>query len=198
MAPQHDVSGPKRRKRKEVSEDNQPPPRNKKKKSREEFQDDSEAVEQDEEEDAIDILSYVTVILPVSAQPAVVRTRKTKSQAAETTMAEHGPFKTKSTMTFNQYLDALADTLQCRKSHLPVPQLRWKLTKPQNDVEKPMTTDVGYEAMITAMKERRGGHMVRLVLPKPGKQAGALVSAYIAYISRLSTDFRVTTAMGNS
>ena len=82
-----------------------------------------------------------------------------------------------------EFMLRLAENVPCRPVALPEPKLRWRFEKPAKDMEKPLTSDAGYNAMIAALKERKKDRVVIIAMPPPQEVKENIVRPHSSSVS---------------
>jgi hypothetical protein len=77
------------------------------------------------------------------------------------------------------FLDQLALSVPCRRVALPQSLLRWKFEKPIRGDEKPLASDAGFRAMITALSEKKKDCVVIISMPPPVEAEENVVSIHL-------------------
>ncbi|KAJ7497586.1 hypothetical protein FB451DRAFT_238066 [Mycena latifolia] len=120
----------------------------------------------DDIDDGADIEITVYIHIPMNA-PTTSRRKSKKSEAPET--LQKGPFKLSSTTTYASFLSKIASTLPCRTENIYQQKMFWKPQKPMNAQPLLLGNTEGYEAMVTAMAERKKERVVIVSMPPPAE-----------------------------
>lgn len=80
-----------------------------------------------------------------------------------------GPFFHTSTASFSDLQRSIAKHTPCNVDLLVVSSLTWKYDKPANATRVPLTSEVGYETLISSVKKKKGDFMVHIFMKPPSK-----------------------------
>lgn len=100
--------------------------------------------------------------LPASRGPKSMKTAQQKP-------IQKGPFFHNVMDDFATFKFKLAKALPCKIELMPFTQMEWRYEKPASDKKKPMSAELGYEAMVTSLKERKKDLVVYVSMPPPAK-----------------------------
>ena len=80
-----------------------------------------------------------------------------------------GPFFHHTNDSFFAFKETIAALTPCNPDLLVLASLTWKFDTPANGVRRLMPNEVGYEAMLTAVKGKKGECVVFVYMPPPKK-----------------------------
>ena len=123
------------------------------------FSDDS-----DDEIPPVDLTIFVYV-----EKPNPPRTAKGKVEESDR-YAQKGPFKLGSNDSYATFLHKVSTTLPCPILHIIEEKISWKPQTPQNAKPLPMGAATGYSTMIDALKAKKVGARVGIVIMPPPKK----------------------------
>ena len=96
----------------------------------------------------------------------VSRTRGKQTSSTSTRLTQCNPFIFTVKDDFDTFIDAVASkAANCLPWHLAQSRLRWRFETPANLQPKLIANEVGYQAMIQAVKTRRKDQVVFLFVP---------------------------------
>jgi len=122
----------------------------------------------EDEEVAEPPLQSITAHLHLETSVEVVGRARGKSVTTTSTkLTQCPPFIFMVKDSFNSFIDAVADAAQTMPWHLTTSRLRWRFETPANLQPKLLTNEVGYTAMINAVKSRRKDQVIFLYIPQP-------------------------------
>lgn len=128
--------------------------------------------------------AYIHVERPPPAQsgPSTLRGRFQGKPVTQTssTIEQHGPVILQDQYAFDKLLEHLAQAVGCLPTSIPISQLFWRFEKPANNSRKPLRSQDGYTAMLSALEERAKDRVVVLHMP-PAAQP-----AYVMYADAVS------------
>jgi hypothetical protein len=87
-----------------------------------------------------------------------------------------GPFFHTSDASFSKLQRSIAQHTPCNVDLLVVQSLTWKYDKPANATRVPLTSEMGYETLISSVKKKKGDFMVHVFMKPPSKD---VVSNYL-------------------
>jgi hypothetical protein len=127
----------------------------------------------DEDEPAVEITLYVYI-----EKPPPPRSGPGKSKINENDkFVQRGPFKLESTDSYATFLRKVADVLPCPILNIIKEKVTWKCQTPANAKALPMAGEPGYLAMVEALKmKKRGSRVAIVIMPPPVKPAEKPVS----------------------
>ena len=103
-------------------------------------------------------------------------TSRGKAPAPPPLIIHKGPFKHSTTDSFSCFQKRISAETPCNVKLLALFQMYWKFEKPQNAPRKLMSNEMGYEALISAVKgDKKSDSVVMIFMPPPAKD---LVSVY--------------------
>jgi len=103
---------------------------------------------------------------------------------------QKGPFKLKSTENYATFLIKISTALPCPVLNIVQEKITWKCQTPQNSPSLPLGKELGYSAMLEAIKAKRAGSRVGIVMmPPPVKPAEQPVRAVVLFYSLLTPFF---------
>lgn len=97
----------------------------------------------------------------------VSRVRGKSSSSTSQKLAQCNPFIFTVKDSFNTFVDAVADAADTMPWHLTMSRLHWRFKTPANLQPKLLTNEVGYQAMIKAVKGRHKDQVIFLYIPQP-------------------------------
>ncbi|KAI6150461.1 hypothetical protein BKA82DRAFT_4352310 [Pisolithus tinctorius] len=97
----------------------------------------------------------------------LARTRGKSTSSTSVKLTQCNPFIFTVKDTFDTFIDAVADAADTMPWHLAAEQLRWQFETPANLQLKLVTNEVGYRAMINAVKSRKKDQVIFLYVPRP-------------------------------
>ena len=118
----------------------------------------------DDEIPPVDLTIFVYV-----EKPNPPRTAKGKVDEGDR-YAQKGPFKLSSKDGYATFLRKVSTALPCPILHIPAEKMTWKPQTPQNAKPLPMGAETGYSTMIDALKAKRAGARVGIVIMPPPKK----------------------------
>ncbi|KAF9470295.1 hypothetical protein BDN70DRAFT_889159 [Pholiota conissans] len=121
-------------------------------------------LKQDTSEQIQRVTAYIHVQLPTPKHPVSSRS---KSKADAPPVSVRGPCFFTIDQTFNDFRAVIAKALPCKLKLLHSENVTWKYEKPANDTKKPLSSAVGYEAMIMSLAERKVNHVIQVFMPPP-------------------------------
>ena len=122
----------------------------------------------EDEEVAESPLQSITAHLHLETLVEVVgRTHGKSVTTTSTKLTQCPPFIFTVKDSFNSFIDAVVDAAQTMPWHLTTSCLRWHFETPANLQPKLLTNEVGYTAMINAVKSRRKDQVIFLYIPQP-------------------------------
>jgi hypothetical protein len=105
------------------------------------------------------------------------------------TVIMRGPFFSSVDTEYQAFKSHIAKVLPCKMSNIPCKQIQWKYEKPNNDKKKPMTDQMGYEAMIVSLKGRTKDLVVNIYMPPPQKEEAVPLKLVVYSIVILTISF---------
>jgi len=122
----------------------------------------------DEDEVAEPPLQSITAHLHLETTVEVPgRPGRGKSALTSVRLRQCNPFIFTVKDTYNIFVDAVADAADTMSWHLAMSHLRWRFETPVNLQPKLLANEVGYTAMITAVKSCRKDQVIFLYIPEP-------------------------------
>jgi hypothetical protein len=103
--------------------------------------------------------------------------RGASAAAAAPLVITKGPFFHTSDASFSKLQRSIAQHTPCSVDLLAVQSLTWKYDKPANATRVPLTSEMGYETLITSIKKKKGDFMVHIFMKPLSKD---LVSCYLS------------------
>ena len=107
---------------------------------------------------AVDLTIFVYV-----EKPNPPRTAKGKVDESDK-YAQKGPFKLSSNDDYPAFLAKVSTVLPCPILHIIEEKIMWKPQTPQNAKPLPMGTEKGYSTMVDALKAKRVGAHVGIII----------------------------------
>jgi len=103
---------------------------------------------------------------------------------------QKGPFKLKSMENYATFLAKISTALPCPVLNIIQEKITWKCQTPQNSPSLPLGKELGYSAMLEAIKAKQAGSWVGIVMmPPPVKPVEQLVRAVVLLYSLLTPFF---------
>jgi len=102
-----------------------------------------------------------------STVEVVSHTWAKSTSSISTRLTQCNPFIFTVKDNFDTFIDAVAQAANCLPWHLTKSRLRWWFETPANLQPKLIVNEVGYQAMIQAVKTRRKDQVVFLFIPQP-------------------------------
>jgi hypothetical protein len=104
-------------------------------------------------------------------RPLVASTAWRGASAANTAplVITKGPFFHTSDASFSKLQHSIAQHTPCNVNLLAVQSFTWKYDKPANATRVPLTSEMGYETLISSVKKKRGDFMVHVFMKPPSK-----------------------------
>lgn len=118
----------------------------------------------DDEIPPVDLTIFVYV-----EKPNPPRTAKGKVDESDR-YAQKGPFKLSSNDRYPTFLHKVSTALPCPILHIIEEKIMWKPQTPQNAKPLPMGAETGYSTMIDALKAKRVGARVGIIIMPPPKK----------------------------
>jgi hypothetical protein len=113
-------------------------------------------------EHVVKITAYIDVAI---TRPAA--TGRKKGSVSE--CLQRGPFIFYNNTDFVAFQTMVAKTLPCPPASLNWAQIKWKFDMPANSRAKNLSDNIGFEAMIGSMLERKKNFVIRIITPPPAK-----------------------------
>src|SRR4051812_228683 len=104
---------------------------------------------------------------------------KAKTPGHQTQIHKSGPLIFTTTIEKEQFTLNLAANVPCQLVALPRSKLRWRFEKHAKDMEKPLTSDAGFNTMIATLMERKKDRVVIITMPPPQETKENIVRAPI-------------------
>jgi hypothetical protein len=108
---------------------------------------------------------YFDIEGPKSATPNTGRSKT----APPPLVIKKGPFFHHTNDSFSAFKETIAALTPCNPDLLVLTSLTWKFDTPANGVRRLMPNKVEYEAMLTAVKGKKGECVVFVYMPPPKK-----------------------------
>ena len=122
----------------------------------------------DDDKEVAEPPQSITAHLHLKTSIEVVNCTRGKSVTSTSTkFTQCPPFIFMVKDNFDTFIDAVAEAAQTVSWHLTTSRLRWCFETPANLQLKLLTNEVGYTAMINAVKARRKDQSVFLYIPQP-------------------------------
>ena len=136
----------------------------------------------DDEIPPVDLTIFVYV-----EKPNPPRTAKGKVEESDR-YAQKGPFKLSSNDSYATFLRKVSTALPCPILHIIEEKISWKPQTPQNAKPLPMGAATGYSTMIDALKVKRVGARVGIVIMPPPKKPDedTVNMSHICFLSALT------------
>ena len=80
-----------------------------------------------------------------------------------------GPFFHTSDASFSKLQRSIAQHTPCNVDLLVLQSFTWKYDKPANATRVPLTSEMGYETLISSVKKKKGNFMVHVFMKPPSK-----------------------------
>ena len=80
-----------------------------------------------------------------------------------------GPFFHTSDASFSKLQRSIAQHTPCNVDLLVLQSFTWKYDKPANATRVPLTSEMGYETLISSVKKKKGDFMVHVFMKPPSK-----------------------------
>jgi hypothetical protein len=92
-----------------------------------------------------------------------------RKKTNQDTSLQRGPFFFFGNTDFTSFQALLSKTLPCSATSLNWNKIMWKFDIPANSRPKNLSNQVGYEAMVSNIVERKKNYIVRILTPPPAK-----------------------------
>ena len=122
---------------------------------------------------------YFDIEGPKSATPTTARSKTTPPL-----VIKKGPFFHHTNASFSTFKETIGTLTPCNPNLLVLPSLTWKFDTPANGVRRLMPNEVGYEAMLAAVRAKRGECVVFVYMPPPKKD---MVRNHLLFVYRNSS-----------
>jgi len=112
----------------------------------------------------------VTVYIHVqSLAPAARQAPSSRSKGKVDTapIVIRGPCFFQLDQSYNDFNGIIMKELPRKLQLLPTAHVTWKYEKPANNPKKPLSSAIGYEAMVMSLKERKSNHVIVVSMPPP-------------------------------
>jgi hypothetical protein len=108
--------------------------------------------------------AYIHVHIP---PPPPIQVSGKPIKALQPQICKCGPFIFSSSLPHEDFLKKLAAAIPCRRVALPESELRWKFEKPLKGDDKPLASQDGYQAMVSALNKKKRDCVIIVALPPP-------------------------------
>jgi len=93
-----------------------------------------------------------------------------------------GPFFHNTNNSFTMFKNTIAALTPCNPDLLVLTNITWKFDTPTNGVCRLMSNKIGYEAMLTAVRAKKGESVVFMYMPPPKKDIVRQLSTIVIYV----------------
>ena len=107
---------------------------------------------------------HVQSLAPAAHQASSLRS---KGKVDTAPIVIRGPFFFQLDQSYNDFNGIIMKELLCKLQLLSTAYVTWKYKKPANDPKKPLSSAIGYEAMVMSLKERKSNHVIVVSMPPP-------------------------------
>jgi hypothetical protein len=132
-----------------------------------EISDDEDQVPKDQVPKPITVYLFIESSTPPAASSTKSRGKSATSSSLKT--IQRAPFIHNSNEDFSAFCRAIAKNTPCHLDTINTTKLQWRFETPQNGQRKLVTNQIGYEAMISAAKLKKGGAVIFVYMPPPAK-----------------------------
>ena len=152
---------------------------------------DLEPAGEDEDKVSIPLTCYIYIERPAAP-------RATKGKVSDTDKyVQKGPFILQSTDLYSVFILCISTTAPCPVLNIIEDKITWRCQTPANSPCMPLGGRTGYAAMIDAIKSKRSGQRVAIVMmPPPKKPAEKPVRGYILLLRLLIITCFLAIALG--
>jgi hypothetical protein len=125
--------------------------------------------ESSSEDEDLDPPKKFIVYIDIEGPKPTVTTSRSKTPSAPALTIKKGPFFHHTNESFALFKQRIATETPCNVKLLVISQLNWKFDKPLGAPRRLMTNDVGYDAMLSSVNEKKGDCVVFVYMPPPEK-----------------------------